>query len=576
MKKILVFLVFFAILLTVSCGEKKESESETNDSDGNTAESESPDYDEDAQEEELKCTGLSVDWKTFKQVNIIIFEADASLGDPSLDDKLRITFHEDKDGRFGFLPGTYDLGAYPNTNYSSCIECVLLFQDYVEYADPDENSPKGYYKKTFFQKSGTLDIDEDLYQNIAGTISAKFVEVTIDPDTDVSTVVDGGECYEIESGSFDSGLCQPDCTGKVCGSNGCRGTCGSCGDLACSADQTQCVPYKCEIIDEIGEFTKDYHEFSSFPYSYKADIAGSVLGDASSEGLLAINFRKDSSISADSVSLVSHVGLCDQCIYLYEDLESDGGKTYFQQSGELVFEKVDEETFDSQGHGSVRLVEYDMKNYFPLSGGKCYEIPNLTWDTFCHPECTGKICGSNGCGGICGEGCGKDEYCNAEQTECLPYENCTKITLAEEYEYFDYNYDYDTTYTPNTGDPEIEDLFRIDIRIPIPPENLETQYSASEFDLYGSDYGDSDVRILVYEDRGEDGAKTYFQQKGRIAFRTKEDLISHDIEVTATIEDLRLVESVVGEDPINPEAVPVVGGSCLELNDTTIGYTIEN
>ena len=238
--------------------------------------------------------------------------------------------------------------------------------------------------------------------------------------------------------------------------------------------------------------------------------------------------------------------------------------------------KVDEETFDSQGHGSVRLVEYDMEEYVPLSGGKCYEIPNLTWDTFCHPECTGKICGSNGCGGICGEGCGKDEYCNAEQTECLPYENCTKITLAEEYEYFDYNYDYDTTYTPNTGDPEIEDLFRIDIRIPIPPENLETQYSASEFDLYGSDYGDSDVRILVYEDRGEDGAKTYFQQKGRIAFRTKEDLISHDIEVTATIEDLRLVESVVGEDPINPEAVPVAGGSCLELNDTTIGYTIEN
>ncbi|MBO4698709.1 hypothetical protein J5690_03750 [bacterium] len=382
-------LILVSVLFWAACGGgKKDAESETNDSDGDTAEGESPDYDEDTQEEELKCTGLSVDWKTFKKAYSVTFEAEANMGDPALDDKLMITFREDESGRPGFMPGTYDLGAYPNSNYSSCIECVRLFQDYSENG----------YKKTFFQKSGTLKIESDLYQNIAGTISAKFVEVTIDPDTDVSTVVDGGECYEIESGSFDSGLCKPDCTGKVCG--------------------------------------------------------------------------------------------------------------------------------------------------------------------------------SNGCGGTCGPGCGKEEYCNAEQTGCLPYENCTKITLAEEYEYFDYNYDYDTTYTPNTGDPEIEDVFHIDIRIPIPPENSETQYSVSEFDLYGSDYGESDIRVLVYEDRWADSAKTYFQQKGRIAFRTKEDLISHDIEVTATIEDLRLVESEI--DSFYPSAVPVVGGSCLELNDTTIGYTIEN
>ena len=568
MKKIAI-LILVSLLFSAACGGgKKDAESETNDSDGDTAEGESPDYDEDTQEEELKCTGLSVDWKTFKKAYSVTFEAEANMGDPALDDKLMITFREDDSGRPGFMPGTYDLGAYPNSNYSSCIECVRLFQDYAENG----------YKKTFFQKSGTLKIDSDLYQNIAGTISAKFVEVTIDPDTDVSTVVEGGECYEIESGSFDSGLCKPDCTGKVCGSNGCRGTCGSCGDLACSADQTQCVPYKCEIIDEIGEFTKEYYEFANFPYSYKADVAGNALGDASSEGLLAIYFRKNSSISAGSASLVSHVGLCDQCIYLYEDRESEGGKTYFQQSGELVFEKVDEETFDSQGHGSVRLVEYDMEDYVPVSGGKCYEIPNLEWDTLCYPDCTGKICGDDGCGGICGPGCGKEEYCNAEQTECQSYENCTKITLAEKYEYFDYNYssDYDTTYTPNTGDPEIKDVFHIDIRVPIPPKNSETQYSVSEFDLFGSTYSDSDIRVLVYEDRWADSARTYFQQKGKITFRTKKDSTTHEIEVKATIEGLRLVESVVGEDPINPEAVPVAGGSCLELDDAAITYTIEN
>ena len=36
----------------------------------------------------------------------------------------------------------------------------------------------------------------------------------------------------------------------------------------------------------------------------------------------------------------------------------------------------------------------------------------------CSPACDGKVCGNNGCGGICGAGCQTDETCSADQTTC--------------------------------------------------------------------------------------------------------------------------------------------------------------
>ena len=57
-------------------------------------------------------------------------------------------------------------------------------------------------------------------------------------------------------------------------------------------------------------------------------------------------------------------------------------KTYFPQSGELVFEEVKEGTFESRGYGHFRLVEVDeFDNFKPVPNGKCYEVKNLEWNT---------------------------------------------------------------------------------------------------------------------------------------------------------------------------------------------------
>ncbi len=41
----------------------------------------------------------------------------------------------------------------------------------------------------------------------------------------------------------------------------------------------------------------------------------------------------------------------------------------------------------------------------------------------CKPNCTGKACGSDGCGGVCGK-CGGDDKCSADGTVCVPTVAC--------------------------------------------------------------------------------------------------------------------------------------------------------
>ena len=97
--------------------------------------------------------------------------------------------------------GTYNLGTGNNANYSTCNQCVLLYR----FAYDSENDTY-VSDKDFFQKAGTIQItktdfsDEDYpyYQGILSLTLAEVEIMTSSPYT--SKFVEGGECYEIESG----------------------------------------------------------------------------------------------------------------------------------------------------------------------------------------------------------------------------------------------------------------------------------------------------------------------------------------------------------------------------------------
>lgn len=414
MKKFLLFTILIFPFIFVSCGGSNDKNNEIPDEDfsdtgtqntetadtgsgsGDTESQddgdtlpgsdtpENPDSEPEEPEKNAEgCYVFTVDSATFGKVYKNTYYGDVKdniLGDATERDVFGIDLFQTFDGTS--IPGTYDLSGGTNKSYLDCTECVRVWQDH-------DNKNK---VRIFFQESGELVIDEvDLNNEIKGTLTAKLIEVTVDPDTREAAPVEGGECIAIENWAFDTGICVPDCIGKVCGPDGCGGTCGEgCnGDLTCSEDQKSCVPFECyEITLGQVELLNDYDT-----YYYEAYATGRSAGSTDFDDIFNLYFYDEDGNSAEALAsgvvnlgsgLNAEYATCTECILFYEDVNEDEEyqKTYFPQSGELVFEEVKEGTFESRGHGHFRLVEVDeFDNFKPVTNGKCYEVKNLEWNT---------------------------------------------------------------------------------------------------------------------------------------------------------------------------------------------------
>ena len=93
--------------------------------------------------------------------------------------------------------GTFNLAIGNDSNYATCTQCVLIYQDYQ-----DQNGLQ-VPQKTFFQTGGTLKIDMNTVPGVAADVGLSWsnvtlAEVTIDPDNNfTSTLVPGGDCYTV-------------------------------------------------------------------------------------------------------------------------------------------------------------------------------------------------------------------------------------------------------------------------------------------------------------------------------------------------------------------------------------------
>jgi hypothetical protein len=94
----------------------------------------------------------------------------------------------------GITTGSHTLGTGDEANYETCAYCVLL----VECGNADcTESPDD---RIFFPTAGDLQVDTlgAVGENLVGSLSnVEWVEVTIDPDTFVSTPVENGDCWNL-------------------------------------------------------------------------------------------------------------------------------------------------------------------------------------------------------------------------------------------------------------------------------------------------------------------------------------------------------------------------------------------
>ena len=139
--------------------------------------------------------------------------------------------------------GTFDLAQGPNTNYSTCNQCVRVFED---------TDASGGAQRVFFQTGGTITVAGDTPPVSGSALSVTvtdlaLVEVTITDGSFVSNEVPGGACLVFPGvTSLSTPACEPQCGGKQCGPDGCGGACGVCGsEQTCTAAgqcEGQCTP----------------------------------------------------------------------------------------------------------------------------------------------------------------------------------------------------------------------------------------------------------------------------------------------------------------------------------------------
>lgn len=115
------------------------------------------------------------------------------------------------------LPMEFNLGSITNKDYSTCLQCALLFEDIGNETDYFSGAAK-----TYFQQSGGIRVDEmipDKYNSMTNESRGAtippitLIEVTIDPSSGVTTPVQGGDCVVLkQANSWDTIMkCDPRC-----------------------------------------------------------------------------------------------------------------------------------------------------------------------------------------------------------------------------------------------------------------------------------------------------------------------------------------------------------------------------
>jgi hypothetical protein len=261
-----------------------------------------------------------------------------------------------------------DCGGMPcECTAASCDDGI--FCNGIETCDPDNGCLSGSYPC-----SGNTPVCDEQGDRCVQCTTANHCDGTecvdnvcqCEPDCDGRVCGDdgcGGSCGSCQAGLLcgDDGLCgcEPDCNGKQCGSDGCGGTCGNCtGGDVCQGAQCICQP----------------------------ECSGRECGPDGCGGTC---------------------GMCegnDTCNNLTGQCECDADCTG-RECG-------------SDGCGGV-------------CGPGCTggEVCNATTGQCgCSPDCAGRECGDDGCGGTCTPGCGGGELCNDTTGQCESANLCEVLT----------------------------------------------------------------------------------------------------------------------------------------------------
>ncbi len=304
-------------------------------------------------------------------------------------------------------------------------------------------------------------------------------------------------------------------------------------------------------------------------------IVAESLGSADTSDTVAFFFRSaDENLRTTLVKGSYTLGegvnkkasTCTECIFVMEDYDEESGKTgkaYFAESGVFEVTNVAENGVDAEGVLTAKMIQVYLdlasQEAVPVPGGSCLEFKAAPWTTACTPDCEGRVCGSDGCGGVCGDGCPEGTQCNTEGTDCIA---CTSFTVNDFVPVDEWPGQYRAELTANIDGKAGGDALYIDL---FNGQELGT-YNLAEGD--NAFYSSCKQCVNLHSDLDSDGGgKSYFQQSGTL---TITDLLNDNYGVMGAhsaghIDSVRVVEMEVIEENGEYKNLPVPGGACYEI-----------
>jgi hypothetical protein len=258
-----------------------------------------------------------------------------------------------------------------------------------------------------------------------------------------------GECADAETCTDDGDcaptVCLPDCAGRICGDDGCGGSCGECADAETCTDDGACEGCTADCTDKFcgddgcggscGECLGANERCTPAGMcECLADCTGKECGDDGCGGSCG---------DCQVFEACDPAGLCEVVSeYLCTDgLDDDGDGDIdcadadcnadpacedctdaIDNDGDLLIDCDDSDCFGRVGVCDVELNCTDGEDNDLDMVGDCMDTDCALDIACCIPDCAGKICGDDGCGGSCGD-CLATETCSPDGAMCVP--NCT-------------------------------------------------------------------------------------------------------------------------------------------------------
>lgn len=217
---------------------------------------------------------------------------------------------------FSQAPGSFSFADEIPT--AGCQHCTLFTRDFGTATE-----------RSFRPVSGTVAVSQ---AGAGDFLDATYVDVVLADEDDLT----GGECYRVDLLVFRAErgpTCTPDCTAKICGDDGCGGTCGQCDDgRTCAPDQRACVgggPVACTELVVSGPLTVEG------PGSFFIAPLSPGNGNAV-QRLYVQDFVGELGFFDLASPINQNYATCEQCVLFAVGLSETGlGDTYFQTAGTI-------------------------------------------------------------------------------------------------------------------------------------------------------------------------------------------------------------------------------------------------